>query len=155
MNFEQLLILFRETHQELQKRAARSVDTSLVIRNWLFGWYIVEFEQGGATRTALYGKKLIERLSEELKSFELKGISPTSLKQCRVFYNAFKEIGQAVPAQSLSNIVSWQEIQQALPVKSHKTTIKLPQTLQALTSELANRFVLGWTHYVTRMCPQP
>jgi len=94
---------------------------------------------------------LIEKLSEELKSSELKGVSSTSLKQCRVFYNAFKEIGQAVPAQSLSNIVSWQEIQQALPVKSQKTTIKLPQTLQALTSELANRFVLGWTHYVTLM----
>jgi len=24
------------------------VDIALVIRNWLFGWYIVEFEQGGA-----------------------------------------------------------------------------------------------------------
>lgn len=45
MGFEQLLILFKETHLELQKRATRSVDIALVVRNWLFGWYIVEFEK--------------------------------------------------------------------------------------------------------------
>jgi hypothetical protein len=72
MNYPQLLALFKETHLELQQRAARSVDTSLVIRNWLFGWYIVEFEQGGAERAELYGKSLINRLSSELKSFGLK-----------------------------------------------------------------------------------
>ena len=95
MNYQQLLALFKETHQELQQRAARSVDTSLVIRNWLFGWYIVEFEQGGAERVELYGKSLINRLSNELKSFGLKGISPTSLKQCSTFYLAYQKIGQA------------------------------------------------------------
>ncbi len=54
---------FQETLRELQKRAARSVDIALVIRNWLFGWYIVEFEQGGANRAELYGKRLIERIA--------------------------------------------------------------------------------------------
>jgi len=49
MKFEQVLTLFHENHRELQTRAARSVDIALVIRNWLFGWYIVEFEQGGLT----------------------------------------------------------------------------------------------------------
>ena len=48
MKFEQLLTLFQKTHSELQIRAARSVDIALVVRNWLFGWYIVEFEQAGA-----------------------------------------------------------------------------------------------------------
>lgn len=38
MKFEQLLTLFHGTHLELQKRAARSVDIALVIRNWLFGY---------------------------------------------------------------------------------------------------------------------
>ena len=33
------------THQQLQTQAARSVDTALVVRNWLFGWHIVEFER--------------------------------------------------------------------------------------------------------------
>jgi DUF1016 N-terminal domain len=93
MNYPQLLALFKETHLELQQRAARSVDTSLVIRNWLFGWYIVEFEQGGAERSELYGKGLINRLSKELKTLGLKGISSTNLKQCRMFYLAYQKIG--------------------------------------------------------------
>jgi hypothetical protein len=28
------------THQQMQTQAARSVDTALVMRNWLFGWHI-------------------------------------------------------------------------------------------------------------------
>jgi len=69
LNYQQLLALFKETYHELQQRAARSVDTSLVIRNWLFGRYIVEFEQGCAERAELYGKSLINRLSSELIPF--------------------------------------------------------------------------------------
>lgn len=144
MEFEQLLILFKETHQELQKRAARSVDITLVIRNWLFGWYIVEFEQGEATRAELYGKKLIDRLSAELKAAGLKGASPTSLKQCRAFYTAYSEIRQALPDQSLNE----GEIRQALTDQSRSSISSVAVILQTVSAELANRFVLGWTHYV-------
>lgn len=145
MEFEQLLILFKETHQELQKRAARSVDITLVIRNWLFGWYIVEFEQGEATRAELYGKKLIDRLSAELKAAGLKGASPTSLKQCRAFYTAYSEIRQALPDQSLNE----GETRQALTDQSRSSISSVDVILQTVSAELANRFVLGWTHYVS------
>ncbi|MCX5829025.1 MAG: PDDEXK nuclease domain-containing protein [Deltaproteobacteria bacterium] len=148
MKFEQLLTLFQETHRELQKRAARSVDIALVIRNWLFGWYIVEFEQGGAARVELYGKNLINRLSEELKSLGLKGVSSTSLKQCRIFYSSYREIGQAVPDQSLGQSTGWQKIRQALSGESPDSLSGAVITLQALSAELASRFTLGWTHYV-------
>ena len=118
MNYQQLLALFKETHQELQQRAARSVDTSLVIRNWLFGWYIVEFEQGGAERAELYGKSLINRLSRELKSLGLKGVSSTNIKQCRTFYLAYKKIGQTPSDQSFEVSADLKKIQQMLPVTS-------------------------------------
>jgi len=58
MRFEQLVELIERTHYELHSRAARSVDAALVIRNWLFGWYIVEYEQKGEDR-AEYGSRLI------------------------------------------------------------------------------------------------
>jgi hypothetical protein len=148
MNYPQLLALFKETHRELQQRAARSVDTSLVIRNWLFGWYIVEFEQGGAERAELYGKSLINRLSSELKSFGLKGVSPTSLKQCRIFYLAYKKIGQALPDQSFDARIALLEIQLAQPVTSFDATLNAPKMLRDLTATLAGSFSLGWTHYV-------
>lgn len=131
MQFEQLLTLFQETHRELQNRAARSVDIALVVRNWLFGWYMVEFEQAGADRAEHYGKSLINRLSGELKSLGLKGVSPTSLKQCRAFYTAYREISQA------------------LSVESNTSVLDNPDILQTLSAELASKFTLGWSHYVT------
>ena len=129
MNYQQLLALFKETHLELQQRAARSVDTSLVIRNWLFGWYIVEFEQGGAERAELYGKSLINRLSRELKSLGLKGVSSTNIKQCRTFYLAYKKIGQTPSDQSLDVSAGLQEIEQTVSVTSCDAIAEAPQML--------------------------
>ncbi len=113
LNFEKLVELFEKTQSSLQKQAARSVDIALVVRNWLFGWYIVEFEHGGAERVELYGKKLIKRLSDELTMRLGKGFSKRSLEQFRRFYECYNEIAQTVSAQ------------------------------------LASKFMLGWSHYVT------
>ena len=148
MNYQQLLALFKETHLELQQRAARSVDTSLVIRNWLFGWYIVEFEQGGAERSELYGKGLINRLSKELKTLGLKGISSTNLKQCRMFYLAYQKIGQTPSDQSFEMSVGLQKNQQTQPVTSFDAIAIAPKILQQLSATLAGSFALGWSHYV-------
>ena len=48
MVFEKLVGLFEQTQTAMQTQAARSVDIALVVRNWFFGWYIGEFENGGA-----------------------------------------------------------------------------------------------------------
>ena len=148
MKFEKLLTLFQETHRELQKRAVRSVDIALVIRNWLFGWYIVEFEQGGADRAEVYGKRLIERIAAELTARLGRGFSKRSLEQYRRFYDSYREIAQAVPAQSLECSLGRQEIRQAMSGESPDSLSDAVITLQALSAELASRFTLGWTHYV-------
>ena len=102
--FQKLVELFEETQGELQKRAARSVDTAMVIRNWLFGWYIIHFEQNGtAERAELYGKKLLENLARSLKQRGLKGLSVTNLKLYRSFYQNFDKIGLTVSDQSQSH----------------------------------------------------
>ena len=95
MKFEQLLTLFQETHRELQQRATRSVDIALVVRNWLFGWYIVEFEKGGTDR-AEYGSKLLKRLSQ----LKIKGCSERGLALYCKFYNDYSEISQTLSAKS-------------------------------------------------------
>ncbi len=53
-NFENLVALCGRPHDQTQRSAARAIDRSFVARNWLFGWYIVEYEQNGADR-AEYG----------------------------------------------------------------------------------------------------
>ena len=54
-DFERLVELCSRTHEETRHSAARTIDRSLVVRNWLFGWYIVEFQGGGAACRELYG----------------------------------------------------------------------------------------------------
>ena len=145
MEFEQLLNLFTQTQQELQTRAARSVDITLVVRNWLFGWYIVEFEQGDANRADMYGKRLLERLAADLTARMGRGFSKRSLEQYRRFYEFYREIAQTLPAQSL-NDESRREIRLALT--GSNSTSGMPGILQIMSAELANRFVIGWSHYV-------
>lgn len=144
MDFKRLLALFTETHQELQQRATRSVDTSLVIRNWLFGWYIVEFEQGGSDR-AEYGANLLKKMAAQLT---LKGCSERSLALCCKFYLTYSGILQAVPAKSESKQNEFQEIGQTLPVLSFDAIASAPKMLQEISEKLAECFSLGWTHYV-------
>lgn len=136
-----LVGLFEQTQTAMQTQAARSMDIALVVRNWLFGWYIVEFENGGADRAELYGKALIKRLAEELKTSGLKGMSQTNLRKFREFYLAYPKIQQALPVTS-------SEIRQAVPDESFQLS-ENAEILQAATAKLRERFILGWTHYVT------
>ena len=124
-DFHALVGLCRQTHEELQARAMRSVDIAMVMRNWLFGWYIVEFEQNGTDR-AEYGTRVIDRLASKLR---LKGTSATNLRKFREFYRAYP-IQQTLSVESGPNGV--------LSVKSEKLSV-----------ELSERFRLGWSHYVT------
>lgn len=113
------------THQQLQAQAARSVDTALVVRNWLFGWHMVEFENAAARRQEVYGKSLMDKLSAALSNQDIKGVSATNLRLCRSFYLSFQKIQQTVSAESSS------------------ATAQTPD-LNALKDALS----LGWSHYV-------
>jgi predicted nuclease of restriction endonuclease-like (RecB) superfamily len=119
MKFEQLVQHLTETHQTLQRQATQAVNFSLIVRNWLFGHYIVEFEQQGDDR-AQYGTKLLVNLSDRLKTSGIKGCSTTNLKQCRQFYQTYPEIGQTVSDQ-FSN--------------------------KPLLERLSQQFSLSWSHY--------
>jgi len=46
-NFNNLVTQIEAIHQILQAKAIKSVSSSLTLRNWLIGYYIVEYEQSG------------------------------------------------------------------------------------------------------------
>mgnify|MGYP003967425489 CR=1 FL=1 len=142
VEFDDLVGLFEQTQTAMQTQAARSVDIALVVRNWLFGWYIVEFENGGAERAELYGKKLIKQLADTLTTTLGKGFSKRSLEQYRRFYVTYSEIAQAVLAQSSEPDeiqptvpVAPSEISQSLPDQSFQM-IENSDILQAMTAKL-------------------
>ncbi len=151
MGFDGLIELFKQTQSTMQAQAARSVDVALVVRNWLFGWYIVEFENGGAERAELYGKELIKQLSEKLSKRLGKGFSKRSLEQFRRFYMNYKEIAQTLSAQSSA---SDKQIQQMLTVGSRISEplsgklLKSPNVdldIQKIWQALSAKFNLSWT----------
>lgn len=94
--FDYLVSQITTVHDTIQAEAIKSVSKSLTIRNWLIGYYIVEYEQNGADR-ANYGDKVIENLARNLN--HIKGLSNTNLKLFRQFYLLYPQISQAVPDQ--------------------------------------------------------
>lgn len=98
MNFNELVKVIVETHQHFAGKARKSINMALTYRNWLFGYYIQEFELGGKDR-AEYGAKLIESLSKQLQKANVPSASHRSLKVFRQFYLTYPQIGQTVSAQ--------------------------------------------------------
>ena len=89
MNFPQLANNIRFTHEILQNNAFRAINQNITVRNWLVGFWIVEFEQNGEDR-AKYGDKLLDTIS---KTISVKGLGVTTLSQCRKFYLTYPTIG--------------------------------------------------------------
>lgn len=91
-NFETLAHSIQHTHNVLQQEAVKAVNISLTVRNWLVGFYIVEFEQNGEDR-AQYGKYLLQKLAEKLNQSSL---SFRNLKLFRQFYQVYPQFGQTI-----------------------------------------------------------
>ncbi|MEY3546500.1 MAG: hypothetical protein RLZZ313_861 [Verrucomicrobiota bacterium] len=149
--FENLATTFQVTQDALLRHSARAVDSALVVRNWLFGWYLVEFENASASRADLYGKELINKLAKRLKEKGLQGISPTNLRKFREFFQAYPEIQRATSVTSLAGLgspsflqdsASTEKIQQTLSVESFQSM------RQAAFTQIASSLPLGWSHYV-------
>ncbi|ANH79569.1 cytoplasmic protein [Niabella ginsenosidivorans] len=94
-HFKQLITVIEQTHRLLQAQAAGAVNQALTIRNWLIGYYIVEFEQKGNER-ATYGQQLLNKIAATVK---INGFSSTNLKLFRQFYLAYPQISQTVSDQ--------------------------------------------------------
>lgn len=145
MNFDHLVELCRLTHEEMQKQAVRAVDLTLVVRNWLFGRYIVEYEQQGADR-ANYGAGLMEALTSRLKPIGIKGVSATRLRLYRTFYREYGDIQPPLSGESATAVLP-ATIQPTPSVElppAEGTAAELVKSVQSLV----RRFQLGWSHYV-------
>lgn len=85
INFDTLAQSIQQTHIVLQQESVKAINISLTVRNWLIGFYIVEFEQNGEDR-ATYGNKLLANLS---KATAIKGLTSPELSRCRQFYTTY------------------------------------------------------------------
>jgi hypothetical protein len=65
-SLSQLVDVIQRTNQFFLNQVQKQVNTSLTLRNWIIGYYIMEYEQGGQDR-ADYGDQLYSRIADKLK----------------------------------------------------------------------------------------
>lgn len=137
MNFSNLVNSIQETHSFLQEVAAKAVNTPMTIRNWLIGYYIVEFEQNGEDR-AKYGDNLINELVEKLKG-SVYGISATNLRLYRQFYNIYPEIGQTM-SDFFKPLLIIQTPPEQLQIKPTGIADPLEATIDSIHQTVSDKF---------------
>ena len=92
-NFNSLVSSIQKLHQQLQQSAVNAVNQMLTIRNWLIGYYIVEFKQNGKDR-AEYGKSLLKSIADKLN--HIKGLDERSLRRFRLFYLYYPQLENSI-----------------------------------------------------------
>ncbi len=87
-SFDDLTKIIRDTHDVAQTTAIKAINRMQTMRNWLYGYYIIEFEQHGKDR-AEYGTQLLKRLEERVNR---KGLTETLFKNSRKFYRLYPQM---------------------------------------------------------------
>ncbi|MBC7700909.1 PDDEXK nuclease domain-containing protein [Aquabacterium sp.] len=103
-DFSALVAAIAGVHRSFAEQAARAVNVSLTLRNWLVGAYIQEYEQQGADR-AQYGEALLDRLSQALAATGALSYHPRELRRCRSFYVAYPQIRGALSPELVSTLI--------------------------------------------------
>lgn len=88
ISFNRLSDLVLQIHEATQSAAIKAVNRFATVRNYIIGYYIVEYEQHGSDR-AKYGDRLLKRLAEKINK---RGINETLLKISRRFYLDYPQI---------------------------------------------------------------
>ncbi|MCB0482111.1 MAG: DUF1016 family protein [Flavobacteriales bacterium] len=132
MKLNQLISSISQLDSGLKHEANKAVNTLLTLRNWVIGYYLVEYEQNGEDR-AEYGERVLETVAVELNE---KGLSFRNLKLFRQFFLTFPEIWQTASAKSHLPQNSNPEIGQTLSALLDSEQIG--QTASALLTQTAH-----------------
>ena len=95
-SFDHLSHLVTQLHNSAYTASIKAVNRFATVRNYVIGFYIVEYEQHGSDR-AKYGDKLLKRLTEKVNR---RGINETLLKVSRAFYLNYPHIKSYLEGKS-------------------------------------------------------
>lgn len=95
-SFDHLSELVLQLHDSAYSATVKAINRFATIRNYVIGFYIVEYEQHGNDR-AKYGDRLLKQLAESVNK---RGINETILKNCRRFYLTYPQIKDYLTAIS-------------------------------------------------------
>ena len=87
-SFGDLTSIIQTTHDAALSSAVKAINRMQTMRNWLIGYYIVEYEQNGKDR-AEYGAKLLKKLEKRVNR---KGMTRNTFQSARNFYRMYPQI---------------------------------------------------------------
>ncbi|MFN8408965.1 MAG: PDDEXK nuclease domain-containing protein [Flavobacteriales bacterium] len=147
MDYKTLLDGIAQAHQHTLAGVARTVNRALVVRNWLIGAHLVEFEQHGDDRAA-YGTGLLKRVAKDLAHAGVPGCGVRMLERMRTCYLTYPQVASAIPSPLVTKSLK-------LLDASASRNSSPPVTISGATSErlptpLGHELVLGlsWTHLI-------
>ena len=115
-SFSDLASIIQSTHDAAQSSAVRAINRMQTMRNWLMGYYIVEFEQHGKDK-AEYGSQLLKKLEERVNR---KGLNVTLFKNSRNFYIHYPQMAEnLMPAISPTLSDEFVKRDNSLPTKQN------------------------------------
>ena len=79
----------KSVHQQSFRTAVKAVNRYATMRNWLIGFFIVEYQQKGKDRAA-YGENLLKSLEQSL---QIRGLNVTLFQNSRLFYSLYPQVG--------------------------------------------------------------
>ncbi len=95
-SFEHLSDVVTLLNESAYSATVKAVNRFATVRNYVIGYYIVEYEQHGSDR-AKYGDRLLKRLAEKVNK---RGINETLLKVSRAFYLNYPQVKEYLLGKS-------------------------------------------------------
>lgn len=138
LNFTTLVETIQHLHASFQEQAAKAVNVGLTIRNWLIGFYIVEFEQNGNDR-AEYGTALLSNIAQ---SIAIKGLTAPELSRCRQFYTVYPNIPGTASQELICRVGD--------PTNKQLRPLQIPGTASQELAGSDNNLIgtLSYSHFV-------
>ena len=136
-SFNDLASIVQTTHDAAQSSAVKAINRMQTMRNWLIGYYIVEFEQHGKDR-AEYGTQLLKKLEERV---DRKGLTTTLFKWARKFYRLYPQMMENLPIPICATVMH-----QLQPIENKGDTIGASMTHQFVTPGKTIISHLSFTH---------
>ena len=125
MDIKSLVWQIQTLDGTLKNEANKAVNTLLTIRNWLIGYYLVEYEQKGQDR-GKYGDKVLETVAEQIGK---DGLSLRNLRLFKQLFLAYPKISDSA-ADSLNYFLSIRQSATA-EFKLENNLMQIERTLAA------------------------
>ena len=140
--YDFLLSQIKETYNTGKISAIKAVRRQLVLTYWAIGRHIVEYEQAGNEK-AIYGSKVLTRLSKDLSDQLGRGFSRTNLIYMRLLYLHYPDVALLSDQLTWGHFVELVSIEQELERKFYeKQAIREKWTIRELKRQIKTALFL-------------